>query len=293
MIYVKRLVLPSEREEVNVISREKRTIFNNFYPFNIFPQKGIRELELDGITLLYGGNGSGKSPLINVMAGKTHAFRRSDFNDAPFFDRFVEMCNIDYTRIPPKSVVLASDDVFDYAIKARAVNDGIDETRNDLISKYAEIHGAYEKDPDIGRLRSLDDYERWSETWEILSPRRTQSKYVKKRTPRDIDLFSNGETAMKYFLEKIDEDALYFLDEPENSLSLEFQMELAKYLEATAVATRSQFVIATHSPIFLSMENARIYDLDARPVASCKWTELPNVRRYFKFFMSHKDEFDE
>lgn len=69
---------------------------------------------------------------------------------------------------------------------------------------------------------------------------------------RDINLHSNGETAMRFFIDRIDEDAVYFLDDPENSLSVEFQIELAEYIEATGRATRSQFIIATHSPIFLS-----------------------------------------
>ena len=96
---------------------------------------------------------------------------------------------------------------------------------------------------------------------------------------------------MRYFVDRIDEDAVYFLDEPENSLSIAFQIELAEYIAATARATRSQFVIATHSPIFLSMKGARIYNLDENPVSVCDWTELPNVRKYFDFFMEHREEF--
>ena len=126
---------------------------------------------------------------------------------------------------------------------------------------------------------------------EILSPRKTQSSYVKKRTARDIDLYSNGQTAMRYFLERIDDDAVYLLDEPENSLSSELQSELADYISATARVGRSQFIIATHSPVFLAMREAKIYNLDSYPASVCKWTELPNVRRYFDFFMEHKDEF--
>ena len=127
---------------------------------------------------------------------------------------------------------------------------------------------------------------------EILSPKKSQSSYVKKRVARDIDLYSNGQTAMKYFLERIEDDAVYLLDEPENSLSIEFQIELADYISATARVGRSQFIIATHSPVFLAMKEAKIYNLDSYPASVCKWTELPNVRRYFDFFMDHKNEFE-
>ena len=292
MIYLKQFTLPDDRAEIGVIQREARTCFSTFYPFKIFPPKGLRRVELDRVTMLYGGNGSGKSTLINVMAEKVGADRYSDFNGAPFFGKFVEMCHAEWLRYPPQRVVLTSDDVFDYVLQARTVNERIDEKRNALFQKYVEIHGEAVRNPDILRFKGLDDYERWSETREILSPRRTQSRYVAKRVAQDVELFSNGETALRYFLDKIDSDGLYFLDEPENSLSIELQIQLAEYISATAVATNSQFIIATHSPVLLSMKGARIYDLDADPACTCGWTELPNVRKYYEFFMEHRTEFD-
>ena len=40
------------------------------------------------------------------------------------------------------------------------------------------------------------------------------------------------------------------------------------------------------------MSNAKIYNLDSYPASVCDWTELPNVRKYFDFFMQHRDEFE-
>lgn len=291
MVYLKRFVLPSEHAENEFLKGEGRTCFNTFYPFNIFPLKGLRELEFDTITILCGGNGSGKSTLINVMARKLNAVRFSDFNDSPFLDVFVDMCYQQY-RSAVNSYVLTSDDVFDYALNARYINGNLDERRNELFEKYASVCNEIQYNPEIGRLKGLHDYDRWSETREILSKRVTQSQYIKKRVASEIDLHSNGETAMRYFLDRIDDDAVYLLDEPENSLSVERQIELAEYISATARATRSQFIIATHSPVLLSMPYARIYNLDSYPVSICKWTELPNVRKYYDFFIKHKNEFE-
>lgn len=291
MIYIEDFTLPSDVAEYKVIEDEKRTCLGTFYPFNIFPLKELRTIKFDGITMFYGGNGSGKSTLINLIAKKVDAVRYSDFNDAPLFDKYADMCSISYYRSPKKCCVLTSDDVFDYVLSARTVNENIEDRRNELIEKYRAVHREIVFNPETGRLNGLDDYERWKETREILSRRRTQSSYVKNRVERDIDLFSNGETAMRYFIDRIDEDAVYFLDEPENSLSIEFQIQLADYIAATARSTRSQFIIATHSPILLSMKGARIYNIDSVPADVCRWTELPNVRRYFEFFMEHKDEF--
>ena len=292
MVYVRNLILPSEIAEIEFIKNEKRTCFSTFYPFKIFPEKGLREVRFDDITMLYGGNGSGKSTLLNVLARKMGAVRYSEFNDAPLFHTFVGMCAVDYAKMPRASYVLTSDDVFDYALKARSINEGIDDQRNELFDKYVAVHRQMAYDPEIGQMHGLDDYERWREVREIISPKKSQSSYIKKRVVNDIDLCSNGETAMRYFLDRIDEDAVYFLDEPENSLSIERQIELADYIAATARATRSQFIIATHSPVFLSMHRAKIYNLDDYPAQVCKWTDLPNVRRYFDFFMAHRHEFD-
>ena len=291
MIYVRKLNLPSEHAEIKAIELEKRTCFHTFYPFKIFPEKKLSEVQFDGITMFYGGNGSGKSTVLNILAEKIHAIRYSEFNDAPLFDQFVQMCSVDFSRVPKRSYVLTSDDVFDYALKARSINDGIDDQRHELFENYIALHQEAVQNPEITRFKGIDDYERWKTVMEILSPKRSQSSYIKKRVAQDIDLHSNGETALRYFLERIDEDAIYLLDEPENSLSIEFQIELAEYISATARATKSQFVIATHSPILLSMQNAKIYNLDAYPADVCSWTELDNVRKYFDFFMEHKDEF--
>ena len=49
--------------------------------------------------------------------------------------------------------------------------------------------------------------------------------------------------------------------------------------------------MATHSPFLLSMKEAHIYDLDESPVVTKRWSELPNVRAYYDFFMKHKKDF--
>ena len=52
-----------------------------------------------------------------------------------------------------------------------------------------------------------------------------------------------------------------------------------------------QFIIATHSPFLLSMDGARIYDLDASPADIKNWWELENTRIYFDFFKRYEKLF--
>ena len=86
---------------------------------------------------------------------------------------------------------------------------------------------------------------------------------------------------------------MYLLDEPENSLSPERQMELVKFLEDSVRFFGCQFVIATHSPFFLAMRDAKIYDLSGEKACVKRWTELSNVRAYYEFFKKHEAEFED
>ncbi len=107
----------------------------------------------------------------------------------------------------------------------------------------------------------------------------------------DVREYSNGESAFRFFTEKIKENALYLLDEPENSLSPRRQIELTHYIEEAARFYKCQFIISTHSPFLLELPYSKIYNLDLIPVTTSKWTELENVQTYFRFFEKHRQEF--
>ncbi len=292
MNFVKRLNLPSEDAEFNFIRSERRTCFNTMYPFRIFPEKQIKKIDFSDITVFYGGNGSGKTTLLNILAQKTDAIRHSEFNNSAFFKPYIDMCGIELYETPETIQILSSDDVFDYVLNVRYLNEGVDDRREQLFKGYANIHKKALVDDDFTRAHGLEDYDRWKDVNDALSKKVSQSKFVKERLAKNIDMFSNGETAMRYFTDHIDRDSVYLLDEPENSLSIDLQLQLAEYIYSSARYYNCQFVIATHSPILLSMKDALIYNLDAKPVQECKWTELDNVRKYFDFFMSHKNEFE-
>lgn len=292
MIYLKNFKIASESQEIDVIKNEKRTCFNTMYPFNVFPLKGLEHLEFSPITIFYGGNGSGKTTLLNVIAEKAGVIRHSEFNNSPFFETYLSCCRSHDAVIPETSQFLSSDDVFDYVLNIRYLNEDIDNHREQLFKGYAAMRERASSDEKYRQLHGLEDYDRWKEMRDACSRKSTQSKFVKERLARNVDMCSNGETAMRYFTEHIDRDSLYLLDEPENSLSINFQLDLAKYISDSARFYNCQFIIATHSPIFLSIKDALIYNLDKTPVDTCKWTELENVRAYFEFFKEHENEFE-
>lgn len=291
MVYLRQLELVSDLAEISVIQNERRTCFGPMYPFKIFPLKQLEYVDFSPITIFYGGNGSGKTTLLNVIAEKIEAIRHSQYNKTPFFERYVDMCKIYGDEIPQNSQILSSDDVFDYVMNIRYLNENVDFHREELFKGYGIHHMRAIEDEGYTQLHGMADYARWKEATDALTKKKSQSQFVKERLAKNVDMFSNGETAMRYFTEHIDRDAIYLLDEPENSLSIQFQLELTKYISDSARHFGCQFIISTHSPILLALEDARIYDLDSVPVTTREWTELENVRAYYDFFKQHEDEF--
>ena len=236
--------------------------------------------------MIYGGNGSGKSTILNLIAEKLHLERTAPFNNTPFIEEYLKYCKCDLTfgkTAPQGSRIVTSDGVFDSLLDVRAINEGVDRRREELFAEYEESR------EESYLLRNFDDLEEFKRRNE--AKRRTKSSYVSKRLPKEIDGMSNGETAYYYFTRQIEENALYLLDEPENSLSATLQNKLRQFIEDSARFYGCQFIIATHSPFLLSMKGAKVYDLDSVPVIAKKWTELENVRIYQEFFEEHRDEF--
>ena len=106
------------------------------------------------------------------------------------------------------------------------------------------------------------------------------------------DKYSNGETTMQILSDNILPDQLYFLDEPEVSLSPQNQVKLANELNEMARYLGVQLIIATHSPFMLGILEAKIYNLDTKNYQVQKWTELDNVRYFYEFFEKRRGEFE-
>lgn len=285
MLYLSRFTFPDPEVESDFLFSVKRTCYDTYYPYGVLSQRGLFELEFEPVTLLYGGNGSGKTTALNVIAEKLGLKRDALYNRSSFFERYLRDCRAEL-RAPAAgtSRVVTSDDVFDFMLDVRAVNLGIDRRREALFEDYLD-----DRRRDF-RLRSLEDYEELKRV--NLARSKTQSRYVRALSKENVREQSNGESAFYFFTQRIDENALYLLDEPENSLSPDRQLELAQYIENAARFFGCQFIIATHSPFLLAMRGAKVYDLDGAPAAPCRWTRLPAVRVWYDFFREHAEEFE-
>ncbi len=284
MIYLSHFSFPNIEQEYSFIMSIKRTCYDTCYPFMILSKHGLRMLDFEPVTILYGGNGSGKTTALNVIAEKLGLKRETVYNRSNFYEDYTRLCEYEVQgRIPKISRIITSDDVFDFIINLRNLNEGIDQKREELFQEYLDAKYSH------FQMKSLDDYEELKKSY--MAKTKTQSKFVRNRVMDNVREHSNGESAYLYFTEKIGENGLYLLDEPENSLSPLRQQELLKFLEDSARFFGCQFIISTHSPFLLSMRGAKIYDMDEEPVDVKRWTELPGIRAYYDFFKAHQGEF--
>ncbi len=107
------------------------------------------------MTILYGGNGSGKTTALNVMADALRLQRGAQYNRSDFFPDHVSLCQFHTLHaIPAGSLILTSDDVFDYMLDVRAINDNIDNRRGSLFGEYTEARTAK------FQMHSMEDYDR-------------------------------------------------------------------------------------------------------------------------------------
>ncbi len=146
MVYLSGFRFPDRAQEANYMAfspRARQTCYDSYYPFGLFEGRTLPELDFLEITILYGGNGSGKTTLLNVMADALRLYRRAEYNRTPFFDDYARLCEPRTMRpIPTGSMILTSDDVFDYMLDLRALNDGVDMRREQMFADYNDLRQA-------------------------------------------------------------------------------------------------------------------------------------------------------
>ena len=147
MIFLDHLIFASEEQETDFFFKQRRTCYDTHYPFGIFPQKGFERIDFSDVTILYGGNGSGKSTALNILANMLGVNHDTVYNRSSFFEDYIGLCKL---RVEDDSFVnkemLTSDGVFDRMLDIRNLNQAIDYKREDAFEEYMHF-------------KSLNDYD--------------------------------------------------------------------------------------------------------------------------------------
>lgn len=232
------------------------------YPFRMLSSKGLYSLDFSEVTILYGGNGSGKSTAINTICHKLGVTRTTPYNESVLQPHYSDLCTYsegewyDGVLLKDKATLMTSDDIFKYMLDTRQKNAYITRRGDLLADEVRRIRSGNLNPHELDAKRRLD-FETGENVDTFLQMQRMKQKscvqFVKESVGEIARTYSNGETGFISLAENIIPDRLYLLDEPENSLSCELQMKLAQCIEESARFCNCQFIIATHSPFLLAL----------------------------------------
>ena len=255
------------------------------YPEKVLYPLQIDVLPLKDITILYGSNGSGKSTILNLIAWRLgcngfslhlnkHYDKESDSLESSFFNvsKGIKICwekDEQGKKLFPRTLpkIIRSNDIFSYILKK--------ELKNQRSTEMLESENEY-----------IDSW-KWenNEANEFLKIKTKESRFASFEAFENEWLGSNGEETYTFYDNEIENDGIYLLDEPESSLSPIFQKKLSSLIWSSSKYCSCQFIISTHSPFFLSLEGAKIINLDNHPATDFEmWYELENMNPYFELF---------
>jgi predicted ATPase len=233
------------------------------FPFSVPVIRALEPIELPtAVTFFVGENGSGKSTLLEGIAaavGLPTVGSESVRDDATLAAQraLAKQLRLAWTERTHKGFFLRAEDFFGFTKYLARL-------RAELQGRLAEIDIEYE-----GRSA-------WARGL-AAGPAAGSLADLERRYGVDLDANSHGESFLRLFRSRLVPGGLYLLDEPEAPLSPQSQLGLIAMLKEM-VAEKSQFIIATHSPILLAFPNATIYTFDERPPRRVGFEDLEHVR---------------
>ncbi len=231
MIFLQRISLPSGN------LRE--------FPFSIPSFSGLRNLEFEKpITVFVGENGSGKSTLLKALAIKINlpAIGSTDLDQDETlsgFRAFSEGIATQWDRTRTyRGFFFRAEDYFGFVKRLRTIDQ---ELKGDIVDFEKNLSG-YGLKVAVGAIQG--------------------QKEALQRKYGDLTQVSHGEGFLKVLQNRIQPEGIYLIDEPEAALSPQRQLALFSLIKNLAENHHCQFIIATHSPILMSLPEAQIFQFD-------------------------------
>ena len=222
MIYLEKFRFPSFFKEDSALGgiTGKDSYFNKtigqLYPFRILSTNDFQLMEFSTITILYGGNGSGKSTALNIISNALHIKRDSPYNTSMYMDEYIKICsyktnskwsgeefNFVGERQPKYDIaevsrMITSDDIFKSVMDFRISNDQ-KLYKSQILSKEIAVVkglipnsrlGLYETIKNIN-TESGENLEEYKRFW-AMKKAKSFSKYLTEKLGKMKEVFLMG-----------------------------------------------------------------------------------------------------
>lgn len=150
------------------------------------------------------------------------------------------------------------------------------------LSKYIKTIKGFKKPSDWYFLRAESFYN-------LASYMETDGRaaYLDSYGGKSLHNQSHGESFMATLINKLRGNGLYLMDEPEAALSPTRQMAALSAIHQL-VEQKSQFIIATHSPILLAYPRAKIYQFSSVGISEVEYTNTEHYEVTREFLNNHE-----
>lgn len=96
---------------------------------------------------------------------------------------------------------------------------------------------------------------------------------------------SHGEGFMRVFTERMNQQGVFFMDEPESALSPKRQLGLLRLLHRIQEDASAQVILATHSPILMALPGADLFEITKAGLTPVDFRETKHFRLYQEFIV--------
>lgn len=155
------------------------------------------------------------------------------------------------------------------------------ETHSELY-KYLTIAKSVRRPRDGFFLRAESFYNVATEIENLDSQSSMGARVVDSYGGKSLHKMSHGESFITLMTNRFGGNGLYILDEPEAALSPVKQMAMLTIINEL-VKKKSQFIIATHSPILMAYQGADIFVIDEDGITKTPYKKTDNYMITRKF----------
>jgi predicted ATPase len=99
----------------------------------------------------------------------------------------------------------------------------------------------------------------------------------------DFLSWSHGEGFVRFFEERMSQQGIFFMDEPESALSPKRQLELLRILHRIQAQANAQVIMATHSPILMALPGARVLEVTRHGIHEVDYRNTQHFKLYQSF----------
>ena len=231
------------------------------FPWTLPLIQNFEELDfIENISFFVGENGSGKSTILEAIAAYTQvplagSYRLEDDESLAAADALASYLSIRYDEKTHHGFFVRAEDFIGFSRNIKNQIRELDKEIEDTKANY------------IGGDLTL-----------ALGPLIGERNNFINRYSADMEAMSHGEGFLKFFTSRITAKGLYLIDEPEAALSPTRQLALLSLIIDKVKTTGSHFIIATHSPIIMSVPHSEVFHFDEGKITKVHYTETEHYR---------------